>query len=38
MHATGSNILVVEVEFTEGIFKKILQQNAESEIYISSPL
>ena len=37
MHATGSNILVVEDEFTEGIFKKILQQNAESEIYISSP-
>ena len=37
MHATGSNILVVEDEFTEGIFKKILQQNAESELYISSP-
>ena len=38
MHATGSNILVVEDDFTEGIFQKILQQNAESEIYISSPL
>ena len=37
MHATGSDILVVEDEFTEGIFKMILQQNVESEIYISSP-
>ena len=41
MRATGFNILVVEDEdedeSTGVVYKKMLQQNIESEIYISSP-